>query len=84
MTRFSEVYIDARHRLLENEGFGNIFVTEDHVHGLKMVLKDRVTLWASSDFEAFIIAKPGRTVEQWQDAFNQMRNDGTLDNIAAK
>ena len=103
---------DARHRLLENEGFDNIFVTEDHVHGLKMLLKDRVTLWASSDFEAFIIAKnaglkpnlieesfemktiqsyiliskqtPERSVGKWQDAFNQIKNDGMLDNIAAK
>ena len=48
---------DARHRWLEDEGFDNIFVTEDHVHGLQMLLKDRVTLWASSDFEACIIAK---------------------------
>lgn len=103
---------DARHHWLENEDFDNIFVTEDHVHGLKMLLKDRVTLWASSDFEACIIAKntgldpdlieesfemktiqsyiliskqtSGRIVEQWQDAFNQIKNDGTLDSIAAK
>lgn len=103
---------DARHRWLENEGFGNIFVTEDHVHGLKMVLKDRAALWASSDFEALIIAKkagldpgriqesfemkairsyiliskqtPGQIVEQWQDTFNGLKNDGTLENIASK
>ncbi len=101
---------DARHRLLEDNGFENIFVTEDHVHGLKMLLKNRVALWASSDFEAFIIAQKAgldpnlieehfvmktiysyiliskqtdiRTVSQWQEAFKQIQQDGTLDNIA--
>ena len=61
---------DARHRLLINQGFDNIFVTEDHVQGLRMLLKGRVALWASSDFEAFIIAnKLGFNTDRIEERF---------------
>jgi polar amino acid transport system substrate-binding protein len=103
---------DARSVYLKDKGFQNIFEATEHVQALTMLMKGRVDLWASSDFEGPIIIKETEhkfsdleivfnmkrvqsylgiskstspeIAKQWQNAFAEMKQDGTIEKIAAK
>ncbi len=48
---------DARAVYLKEQGFQHVQEVSDHVQALKMLMRDRVDYWASSDFEGPIIVK---------------------------
>jgi len=48
---------DARAQYLKAEGFESIYEVSDHQIAVNMLLKGRIDLWASSDFEGPIIIK---------------------------
>jgi len=58
-------YGDARTIFLQEHGFENLYKVSLNSHSLNMLMKDRVQLWASSDFEAPVII--GKTRHQYTD-----------------
>jgi len=102
---------DAREEMLREEmlkakGFENLHLLRNHIQALKMLMLDRVDLFASADVEIPILAsganispndvkivwklsiiqsyiliskkKPDATVRIWQEAFEEIKKEGTF------
>jgi len=101
---------DAREKFLLDNGFNNLYSTTSSSQSLKMLLKGRITLWASSLRNAreltdqantdYNLIRPVYTVktnglyiafhkntdkkiiEQWQQGYNNIRENGMLKRIS--
>jgi polar amino acid transport system substrate-binding protein len=97
---------DAREEMLRAKGFENLYLLKNHIQALKMLMFDRVDLFASADVEIPILANranispndvkivwklsiiqsyiliskktPDATVRIWQEAFEEIKTDGTF------